>query len=126
MIVYDFKIFYKLKKINFANKLSKRSNYEKTLTLNIKFLLSLQNKFALSKNMRDSLKIFNNVFKIINVQKFEFALNARNLKKKFENALIKLNIQRLTSSLKAKNSKEMFKRMSTRSSVQKFKFSINI
>ena len=67
MTVYDFEIFYKLKKTNFANELSNRLNYEKTSTLNIKFLLSLQSKFTLSKNMRDFSKIFDDAFEITNV-----------------------------------------------------------
>ena len=41
LIIYDFKIFYKLRKTNFADKLSKRLNYKKILMLNIKLLSSL-------------------------------------------------------------------------------------
>ena len=92
MIVYNFKIFYKLRKINFANESSRCSDYKKTLTLNIKFLLSLQNKLALSKNMRNFSKIFDDAFEITNVQKFNFALNVKNLKKMFENSTIKSDV----------------------------------
>ena len=72
LTIYDFEMFHKLEKANFVDKLSRYLDYEKTSMLNIKFLLLLQNKLALSKNMRNFLKIFNNVFKIINVQKFKF------------------------------------------------------
>ena len=92
MTAYDFEIFHKLKKTNFVNESSKRLNYEKTSTLNIKLLSSLQNKFTLSKNMRNSLKIFNDVFKITNVQKFESASNVKDSKEIFENASMKLNV----------------------------------
>ena len=92
LIVYDFEIFHKLKKINFVNELSRRLNYEKTSTLNIKFLSLLQNKFALSKNMWNFIKLFNDAFEIINVRKFNFALNVKNLKKMFKNATIRLNV----------------------------------
>ena len=126
MTVYNFKIFHKSEKTNFANESSRRSDYEETSTLNIKLLPSLQSKLALSKNMRNFSEIFNDVFKITNVQKFESASSARNLKKMFENASMKLNVQKLASSLNAKNSKKMFESVSTRSSVQKFKFSKSI
>ena len=94
LIVYDFKIFYKSKKINFVNESSRHLNYEKTLTLNIKLLSLLQNKFALSKNMRDFSKIFNDAFEIINVRKLNFASSVKNLKKMLKNATMKLNIQK--------------------------------
>ena len=126
MTVYDFEIFYKSKKTNFADESSKRLNYEKTSTLNIKLLPSLQSKFTLSKNMRNSSKIFDDVFKITNVQKFEFALSAKNLKEMFESASIKSNVQKFASSLNARNSKEMFKSVSTKLNAQKFKSSKNI
>ena len=92
MTVYDFEIFYKSEKINFADESSKRLNYKKTSTLNIKFLSSLQNKLALSKNMRDFSKIFNDVFEITDVRKLDSASNARNSKKMFKNATIRLNV----------------------------------
>ena len=92
MTVYDFEIFYKSKKTNFADELLKRLNYEKTLTLNIKFLSSLQNKFTLSKNMRNFSKIFDDAFKITDVRKFNFTLNAKNLRKMFESATMKSNV----------------------------------
>ena len=126
MIVYDFKIFYKSRKINSADEPSRRLNYEKTSTLNIKLLSSLQNKLALSKSMRNFSKIFDDVFEIINVQKFESASSAKNLKKMFENALMKLNVQKLAPSLNTKNLKKMFESVSTRSSVQRFEFSKSI
>ena len=97
LIAYNFKIFNKSKKINFANESSKRLNYEKILTLNIKLFLSLQSKFTLLKNMRNFSKIFNDIFKIINIQKFDFASNAKDLKKIFENATMKSNVQKFKS-----------------------------
>ena len=117
LIIYDFEIFHKLEKTNSADESSKCLNYEEMLTLNIKLLSLLQNKFTLSKNIRDSSKIFNDVFKITNVQKFKFALSAKSSKKIFKHASIKLNIQKLASSLSAKNSKEMFENVSIKSSV---------
>ena len=108
MTVYDFKIFYKSKKTNFANESSKRSNYEKTSILNIKFLSSLQSKFTLSKNMRNFSKIFHDVFKITNVQKFKSASNAKNLKKMFENATMKSNVQKFESSKNIKDFRKIF------------------
>ena len=126
MIVYDFEIFYKLKKTNSANESSRRSDYEKTSTLNIKLLSSLQSKLALSKNMRNSSEIFDDVFEITNVQKFEFASSAKNSKKMSESASMKSNAQKLTPSLSARNSKEMFENVSIRSSAQKFEFSKSI
>ena len=126
LTVYDFEIFYKSKKTNSANESSRRSNYEKTSTLNIKLLPSLQSKLALSKNMRNSSKIFDDVFEIADVQRFEFALNARNSKEMLESASMRSNVQRLASSLNARNSKEMFESVSIRSSVQRFEFSKSI
>ena len=89
MIVYNFEIFYKSEKTNFADELSRRLNYKKTSTLNIKLLSSLQNKLALSKNMRNSSKILDDAFEITNVRRFDFASSAKNLKKMFENATMK-------------------------------------
>ena len=126
MIAYDFEIFHKSKKTNFADESSKRSDYEKTSTLNIKLLSSLQSKLALSKNMRDSSKIFNDVFEITNVQRFESASSARNLKKMLKDASMRSNVQKLAPSLSARNLKEMFKNVSTRSNVQRFKSSKSI
>ena len=91
LTVYDFEIFYKSKKTNSADESSRRLNYEKTSTLNIKFLSSLQNKLALSKNMKNFSKIFDDAFKIADVRRLNFALNAKNLKKMFENATMKSN-----------------------------------
>ena len=126
MTVYDFEIFYKSEKTNSADESSRCLNYEKTSTLNIKLLSSLQSKLALSKSMRNSSKISDDVFEITDVQRFKFASNAKNSKKMPENASMKLNAQKLAPSLNAKNSKEMFKNVSTRSSAQKFEFSKSI
>ena len=117
MTVYDFEIFYKLKKTNFADESSRRLNYEKTLTLNIKFLSSLQNKLALSKNMRNFLKIFDDAFEIINVWKFDFASNARNLKKMFKNATMKSDVQKFEFSKNIKNFRKMFENAFLKSNV---------
>ena len=115
MTVYDFKIFYKLKKTNFANESSKRLNYEKTLMLNIKLLSSLQNKLALSKNMRNFLKIFDDAFKTTNVRKFNFASNVKNSKKMLENATMKLNVQRFKFLKNIKNLRKIFENTSLKS-----------
>ena len=92
MTVYDFEIFHRLEKTNFVDESSRRLDYEKTSTLNIKLLSSLQSKLALSKNMRNSSKIFDDMFEIANVQKFEFASSAKNLKEMLENASMKSNV----------------------------------
>ena len=94
LIVYDFEIFHKSKRTNFANESSRRSDYEETSTLNIKLLSSLQNKLALLINMRDFEKILNDVFELTSVSRLEFVLNARNSIKMLENASIKLSIQK--------------------------------
>ena len=120
MTVYDFKIFYKSEKTNSADESSRRSNYEKTSTLNIKLLSSLQSKFTLSKNMRNSSKIFDDIFEITDVQKFESALSAKNLKEMLKSASMKLNAQKLAPSLSARNSKEMLENVSTKLNAQKF------
>ena len=103
LIIYDFKIFYKSKTINFADELLRRLNYEKTSTLNIKLLSLLQSKLALLKNMRNSLKIFKNAFEIRNVRRFDFTSNIRNSKKMFKNATIRLNVQKFEFSKNIKN-----------------------
>ena len=92
LIVYNFELFHKSEKTNFADKSSRRFDYEKTSTLNIKFLLLLQSKLALSINMRNSERIFNDVFKLINVSRLKFVLNARDFIKMLENTLIKLSV----------------------------------
>ena len=117
MIVYDFEIFHKSRKINFADKLSRRLNYEKTLTLNIKLLLSLQNKLTLSKNMRDFLKIFNNAFEITNVWKLNFALSAKNSKKMFKNATMRSNAQKIEFSKNIKNFRKMLENTLSKSNI---------
>ena len=98
LTVYDFKIFYKSERINFANELSKRSDYEKISTLNIKFLSSLQSKLALSINIRNFKKMFNDAFELTDVQRLKFVLNAKNFMKMFENALTRLSVQKFKSS----------------------------
>ena len=117
MTVYDFKIFYKLKKINFVNESSKRLNYKKTSTLNIKFLLSLQSKFTLLKNMRNFLKIFDDTFEITNVRKLDFASNVKNLKKMFKDAMMRSNVQKFKSSKSIKNLREMLENASLKSNI---------
>ena len=98
LTVYDFEIFYKSERTNFVNESSRRSDYEKTSTLNIKLLSSLQNKFALSINMRDFEKIFNDVFELTSVSRFKSVLSARNFIKMLENALTRLSAQKFKSS----------------------------
>ena len=117
LTVYDFEIFYKSRKTNFANESSRRLNYEKTSTLNIKFLSLLQNKLALSKNMRNFLKIFNDAFEIANVRKLNFASNAKNLKKMLKNATMRSNVQKFEFSKNIKNLREMLENASLRSNV---------
>ena len=107
LTVYNFEIFYKSRKTNSADQSSRRSNYKKTSTLNIKLLSSLQNKLALSKNMRNFLKIFDNAFEITNVRKFDFASSVKNLKKMFENATIKLSLQKFKFSKNIKDFRKM-------------------
>ena len=126
MTVYDFEIFHKSKKTNSADGSSRRLNYERASTLNIKLLSSLQSKLTLSESMRNFLKIFDDVFGITGVQKFESASSAKDSKKMLEDASMRSNAQRFAPSLSAKNSKKMFESVSTRSSAQRFKFSKNI
>ena len=114
LTVYDFEIFYKSEKINFADELSRRLNYEKISTLSIKFLLSLQSKFTLLKNMRNFSKIFDDAFEITNMRKFNSALNIRNLKKIFENATMRLNAQKFKSLKSIKIFKKMLENASSR------------
>ena len=59
--------------------------------LNIKHLSSSQNEFTLSKSMQNSLKMFNDVFKIADVQKLKSATRARNFIKTFESVMSKLS-----------------------------------
>ena len=92
LTVYDFEIFHKSERTNSADELSRRFDYEKTSTLNIKFLSSLQSKLALSINMRNSERIFNDVFKLANVSRLKSVLSAKNFIKMFENASIKLSV----------------------------------
>ena len=48
LIVYNFEIFHQLNKINLTNESSKRFDYEKISSLNIRLLSTLQNKLTLS------------------------------------------------------------------------------
>ena len=48
LIIYNFKIFHRFDKINSTNESSKRFDYEKISLLNIRLLLTLQNKLTLS------------------------------------------------------------------------------
>ena len=97
LIVYDFEIFYKSERTNSADESSRRFDYEEISTLNIKFLSSLQSKLALLINMRNSEKIFNDAFKLINVQRLKFVLNAKNFMKMFESASTRLSVQKFKS-----------------------------
>ena len=68
---------------------STRSNVH--FKLNIKHLSSSQNELASSKSMQNSLKMFDDVFKIINVQKLKSATNARNSEKTLESVTSRSN-----------------------------------
>ena len=72
----------------FMNVLTKSNVHFK---LNIKHLSSSQNELASSKNMQNFLKMFDDVFKITDVQKLKFAMSARNFEKTFENVTSRLN-----------------------------------
>ena len=52
LIVYDFEIFYRSNDKNSANESSKRLDYEKISSLNIKLLSTLQNKLTLLLNKK--------------------------------------------------------------------------
>ena len=60
--------------------------------LNIKHLSSSQNELTSSKSMQNSLKMFNDVFKIADVQKLKSATNAKDFEKTFKSVTLKLNI----------------------------------
>ena len=60
--------------------------------LNIKHLSSSQNEFASSKSMQNFLKMFNDVFKIADVQKLKSATSAKNFEKTFESVTSKSNV----------------------------------
>ena len=81
LIIYDFKIFYRLNKINSTNESSKRFDYEKISSLNIRLLSTLQNKLTLSflkisitQSKRKTLKnlIFESLIYISNVVKIVY------------------------------------------------------
>ena len=59
--------------------------------LNIKHLSSSQNEFTSLKSMQNSLKMSDNVFKIVNVQKLKFATSARNFEKTFKSVTLRLS-----------------------------------
>ena len=59
--------------------------------LNIKHLSSSQNELASSKSMQNSLKMSDDVFKIVDVQKLKSATSAKNSEKTFENVMSKLS-----------------------------------
>ena len=59
--------------------------------LNIKHLSSSQNEFTSSKNMQNSLKMSDNVFKITNVQKLKSATSAKDFEKTLENVTSRLS-----------------------------------
>ena len=69
---------------------STRSNVH--FKLNIKHLSSSQNELALLKSMQNSLKMFDDVFKITDVQKFKSATSARNFEETLESVTSKLNV----------------------------------
>ena len=48
LIVYNFEIFHRSNKINSTNESSKRFDYKKISSFNIRLLLTLQNKLTLS------------------------------------------------------------------------------
>ena len=73
----------------FMNVLTKLNAY---FNLNIKYLSSSQNKFALSKSIQNSSKIFDDIFKRINVQRFKFTTNVKDFIKTFESTMSKLNV----------------------------------
>ena len=73
----------------FMNVLTKLNAHFK---LNIKHLSSSQNELASSKNMRNSEKMFDDAFKIINVSRLKSATSARNFIKTFKNVMSKLNV----------------------------------
>ena len=60
--------------------------------LNIKHLSLSQNEFTSSKNMQNSLKMFDDVFKIINIQKLKFATSTKSSEKTLESVMSKSNI----------------------------------
>ena len=69
---------------------STRSNAH--FKLNIKHLSSSQNELASSKNMQNSLKMSDDVFKITNVQKLKSATNAKDSEKMFESVTSRSNV----------------------------------
>ena len=72
----------------FMNVLTKSNVYFK---LNIKHLSSSQNKFTSSKNMQNSLKMSDDVFKITDVQKLKSATSAKDSEETLKNVTSKLS-----------------------------------
>ena len=70
--------------------MSTRSNAH--FKLNIKHLSSSQNEFASSKNIQNSLKIFDDVFKITDVQRLKSAINVKNFEETFESVTSRSNV----------------------------------
>ena len=60
--------------------------------LNIKHLSSSQNELTSLKNMQNSLKMSDDMFKIADVQKFKSATNAKNSEKTLENVTSRSNV----------------------------------
>ena len=60
--------------------------------LNIKHFSLSQYELALLKSMQNFLKMFDDVFKIIDVQKLESATSARNFIKTLENIILRLSV----------------------------------
>ena len=66
LIVYNFEIFYRFDKINSTNESSKRFDYKKISLLNIRLLLTLQNKLTLS-SIEIKISITQNKQKMLNL-----------------------------------------------------------
>ena len=60
--------------------------------LNIKYLSLSQNRLTSSKNMQNFLKMFDDVFKIADVQKLKSATSVRNSEETFKNVTSRLNV----------------------------------
>ena len=94
LTIYNFEIFYSFDKINSTNKSSKRFDYKKNLLLNIRLLLTLQNKLTLSllknsitQKKRKMLKnlIFESLIYISNVVKIVHnKTSLQNIKKQIQ------------------------------------------
>ena len=89
LAVYDFEIFHCSNNRNSANYFSRRSNYEKILSLKIILLLTLQNKLILLSNEKSLMK---NERK--NLIKLIFVLQLIDMSIKFDAKLAKLTRNR--------------------------------